>query len=353
MIIAFARPVEMNVIPKNDTQIVVAFQNSSNQNPDEFKKNFHKLLDSRYSYSVIIYSDKIYPISAMTKDTQTLDYIIQNTDFETIKSDNIEKYELKKVIQKLYTKDNKIAIIIGNGIKLDNIYTYCINGEKDIADTYITGDLQSAFVIIKDSIDKSSTKKENIIVYDYSKYFIYLSMFFLLLSFISIPKYFYLLVIFISFDANAILFDFAHISKGNTLYKQNRYLDAINEYKKIDNKSPELYYNIANCYYKLNNYQEAINNYNKVLTNDEKLYSKALHNIGNSFFMLSNYEYALKSYESSLKIEYKENTEDNLILTKKILLKNRKKTKKIVVIKPKPTTSNQDSGLIPIVVFSK
>lgn len=56
--------------------------------------------------------------------------------------------------------------------------------------------------------------------------------------------------------------------KGNDLYKNGKYEQAIEAYNsvlKTNKHSAELYYNIGNCYYKLNKVAPAIYNYEKAL----------------------------------------------------------------------------------------
>ena len=62
---------------------------------------------------------------------------------------------------------------------------------------------------------------------------------------------------------NTELFD-----KGNDLYNQGRYLEAIESYSDIikdDKHSSELYYNMGNSYYKLNDIANSIFYYEKAL----------------------------------------------------------------------------------------
>ena len=57
--------------------------------------------------------------------------------------------------------------------------------------------------------------------------------------------------------------------KGNTLYKNGKYQEAIQSYENIINEekqqSAELYFNLGNCYYKLNKVAPSIYNYEKAL----------------------------------------------------------------------------------------
>lgn len=56
--------------------------------------------------------------------------------------------------------------------------------------------------------------------------------------------------------------------KGNDLYKNGKYEQAIEAYNSVleaNKQSAELYYNLGNCYYKLNKVAPAIYNYEKAL----------------------------------------------------------------------------------------
>ncbi|MGE5944024.1 MAG: tetratricopeptide repeat protein [Flavobacteriales bacterium] len=67
----------------------------------------------------------------------------------------------------------------------------------------------------------------------------------------------------INFAQNTALFE-----KGNTLYNQGKYNEAIDAYKTIldtKNHSAELYYNLGNAYYKLNKVAPSIYYYEKAL----------------------------------------------------------------------------------------
>ena len=80
---------------------------------------------------------------------------------------------------------------------------------------------------------------------------------------------FYILVMLfstINFAQNTALFE-----KGNTLYNQGKYNEAIDAYKTIldsKNHSAELYYNLGNAYYKLNKVAPSIYYYEKALQLD-------------------------------------------------------------------------------------
>lgn len=50
---------------------------------------------------------------------------------------------------------------------------------------------------------------------------------------------------------NLIFADVNILNKANELYKNSRFEEALNEYLKIENKNPFLYYNIGNTYYRI------------------------------------------------------------------------------------------------------
>ena len=80
---------------------------------------------------------------------------------------------------------------------------------------------------------------------------------------------FYILAIL--FSVTAIAQNEALFEKGNKLYNQGDYLEAIEAYKQIldtKNHSAELYFNLGNAYYKLNGVAPSIYYYEKALQLD-------------------------------------------------------------------------------------
>lgn len=79
-----------------------------------------------------------------------------------------------------------------------------------------------------------------------------------------------------------IFFAQSSFDKGNALYQESKYEQAIQEYEnviKVDKKqSAELYYNLGNCYYKLNKVAPAIYNYEKALVLNPN-HAEALNNL--------------------------------------------------------------------------
>jgi len=79
-------------------------------------------------------------------------------------------------------------------------------------------------------------------------------------------KLFYIITLFLSITAigqNDALFD-----RGNSLYNDGKFQDAINTYENIldtEHHSAELYFNLANAYYKLNRIAPSIYYYEKAL----------------------------------------------------------------------------------------
>ena len=62
-----------------------------------------------------------------------------------------------------------------------------------------------------------------------------------------------------------------HFERGNTLYNEGKFTEAIREYQKITDSgmhSAELYYNLGNAYYKLNDIANSIFYYEKALQLD-------------------------------------------------------------------------------------
>jgi len=80
------------------------------------------------------------------------------------------------------------------------------------------------------------------------------------------------------------------LDKGNKLYDEKKYNEAIEEFKKILELYPDVYLinlNIANCYYDLGEYEKAIEYYQKILDKEPEN-STALLGIGNSYTQLKS-----------------------------------------------------------------
>lgn len=89
------------------------------------------------------------------------------------------------------------------------------------------------------------------------------------------------------------------LSKGNELYTQKRYEEAIEEYKNILEANPGLYVinrNIGNCYYELEDYDSAIKYYEKVLE-EEPDSEETLITLGNIYLEKGELEKGLSYFE--------------------------------------------------------
>ena len=99
----------------------------------------------------------------------------------------------------------------------------------------------------------------------------------------------------------ANIFDDINIQKANKYYLKGDYNNVLVYYKKVQNKSFKVNYNIANILYKQKKYQEAISYYKKI-TKKSMQFDK-LYNIANAYAMQKKYQFALKKYNQALKIK--------------------------------------------------
>ena len=98
------------------------------------------------------------------------------------------------------------------------------------------------------------------------------------------------------------------IEKGDTLYKDELYDEAMKSFVDAQIESPEeskLKYNIANTHYKMNNYEEAIKNYQDVAAtaHDIPLEEQSLYNIGNCLFRQGKLEESIEYYKKALELD--------------------------------------------------
>ena len=129
------------------------------------------------------------------------------------------------------------------------------------------------------------------------------------------------------------------LREGNKLFDEEKYVEAVESYKKIVEESPDtyiVYKNIGNCYFQMEKYDQAEEYYKKVLEKDPKnqeamlligncyanrgdekkaleWYNKiefekiddpmVLFNIGSNFYTQSKFEEALKYYKKAVEIQ--------------------------------------------------
>jgi tetratricopeptide (TPR) repeat protein len=102
------------------------------------------------------------------------------------------------------------------------------------------------------------------------------------------------------------------LQKGNDLYDQEKYLEAIQSYETIITKNPEtyvIYRNIGNCYFQMENYDKAEEYYRKVLEKDPGD-TESILGIGNTYANREQNEKALEWYN---KIEF-DKISDSMVL---------------------------------------
>jgi tetratricopeptide (TPR) repeat protein len=130
------------------------------------------------------------------------------------------------------------------------------------------------------------------------------------INFYSISKYSFLTIIIIIIEASVVLFikdrysSAGWFKKGNTLFKLNRYDEAIRAYDKSIELKPDddlSWYNKGNALFNLNRYDEAIRAYDKSIElkpDDDLSWFKK----GNTLFKLNRYDEAIRTYKRSLEL---------------------------------------------------
>ena len=134
-------------------------------------------------------------------------------------------------------------------------------------------------------------------------------------------------------DANAGLLDFMKLEQAKKAYDAKEYdksLEVYEEYAKRD-ANAESYYNAANSLYKQEKYEEAIKSYEQAGFEDAENNAKKYSNIGNAYAKQNKPELlqkAVESYEASLKLQEDKETRENLEAVKKALEEQKKEDKK-------------------------
>ncbi len=113
------------------------------------------------------------------------------------------------------------------------------------------------------------------------------------------------------------------LRKGNKFYEVNEFSLAEEKYRKaLDaERGGKVSFNLGNSIYKQERYEEAIQHYQSAassdLSNIEK--SRAFHNLGNAHFQNQKLEEAIEAYKQSLRLHSDPETRHNLLASKEIL----------------------------------
>ena len=346
-------------------------------------------LSQNTTIGVLLFAKDSFVLSPVTEDFISLNYIVKNLEtnlnfpngsniFATLDATNymLEDFAVKNLIilsdggnsndykdEIAFAKNKNIAVYtIGIATKKGavipkkeggyltdkggNIVTVTLNEsiKKLALETnggYVDFSLDNSDVkAIIDRINTQSQKEELSVqkFKTYTELFYYplgLGLFFLLLALTSVPTNLFKKNIAVFFliglycfpsKVDADIFNFQTIEKANQFYKDKKYQEASNEYRKLPTTA-QSFYNLGDALYKDKKYQEALDTYSKVVTEDTELERKKLHNMGNSYVKLNDLQKAKEFYEKSLKIKEDKETRENLDIVNKELEKQREQNK--------------------------
>jgi len=135
----------------------------------------------------------------------------------------------------------------------------------------------------------------------------------------------YIILVFITTLLSANINDDINIYKAQDAYVKNDLSSTIEYYKKVEDKTDEIKYNLANTLYKQKKYDESISWYSEIANKD--MLFKKYHNLGNAYAKLGKLETAIKNYKDALKIQNDKDTRFNLELLQKTKKQQDKKNK--------------------------
>ncbi len=369
-IIALARP----VIPQKEVTlstkplilaILLDISNSTRATdvyPNRFefaKKRVEDFLDllDYVKVSIYAYSDNLFMISAQTFDKKILKYLIKNfhpldrfrnssnlyNALSHIKEKNIVIFSdgehIKNITELKSLKKNIYIYLIGtkkgSPIKIKD--RYLLDKNKNIVIAKVQTDVKELGKVIKYSYNKANLislipKKEIKQTYNITKkrelfyYPLFLALLLLIINFFSLPRFkIFPIIILIMFynpsKSQALIFDFYYIKKAQNAYLKGDFKVAIKNYKKIlnSNKTPQIYFNLANSYYKIGEYKKAIKLYKIVDSMNDDLLYKKYFNIANAYFMLKKYKNAYQYYKLAKEIKQTKKVLHNLQIAKSLL----------------------------------
>jgi len=356
------------------------------------KRKVKEFIDSfeEGNIGVIGFSKDAFLISPTTKDHQSLKYLIDNLSIDSItqkgtnflipliKAKDFLKKDKRKIVVifsdggdkkdfsleiKTAKENNETLYIYGVGTKRggelrdqdgvikdkdgnivisrlnENIKAlalksggaYIKGGYKDRSVALFVSDIKEKFRL--QDIEQKESK-------DYRELFYYplgLAVLFMIFAFSSLPKkgssLVWLMMIFALFStekAEAKIFDFLDIKKGEDAYKSKDYQKSLKYFQEVasSKKDAESFYDLANAYYKLGNYKGALKIYESLHTVDDELNYKRWFNAGNAHFMIKEYEKALKSYQQAKRFKSSSDLLHNIELAKKMIKKKKSKDQK-------------------------
>ncbi|MEA3314427.1 MAG: tetratricopeptide repeat protein [Campylobacterota bacterium] len=109
------------------------------------------------------------------------------------------------------------------------------------------------------------------------------------------------------------IFDFDYINKANIAYEKKDYETSSKYFGMVN--SDEALFNKGDSLYREKKYEEALESYTSI--KDKSLQFKKLYNMGNSYAHLNKIDEAINSYEEALKIKDDSDAKYNLELLKK------------------------------------
>lgn len=134
-------------------------------------------------------------------------------------------------------------------------------------------------------------------------------------------------------DVNAGLLDFVELEKAKVAYEKGEYEKSQKIYESYETstKKGDVHYNIANTLYKQGKYKEAVESYKKATFDDKQSRAKNFANLGNAYVKSGDekeFSKAVDAYESSLEIEEDSEIQENLKAVKEFLKKRKEEKKK-------------------------
>jgi Ca-activated chloride channel family protein len=241
-----------------------------------------------------------------------------------IKKDNgsFIKYKGEIIISKL---NENIATL---ATKTGGVYIESTTSDKDI---------KTMFNEIAKVSNEKELKSEEITKFVPLFYYpVAMALLLLLIATSSIPKrgaknaalVFALVFLFAKpLHVEAGMLDFVDINDAKEAYAKGDYENSAKLYKEYAQKSgnSEAYYDAANSYYKQKKYKEAIEMYKRAGFTSAEKNAKNRANLGNAYAKSGALKKAIEVYEESLKLKEDKDTKENLEMVKKLLKEQEKK----------------------------
>ncbi len=168
--------------------------------------------------------------------------------------------------------------------------------------------------IAAESLEEFTTNTKLMQYKELFYYFITLAILFSMFAFTNVSTHLKRLIapilLLVGVSSQASLLSSYYESEGRSLYQQEKYLDAADNFAKVDGSVAR--YNEASSYYKAGEYEKALEGFRFIKSNNPEFKARLYYNMGNCFIRLQEFKKAREMFVKSLSLAVKTDVQENL-----------------------------------------